>query len=99
MRTMCEKVDHLRIEGTRYELTRGREFTAQRSGASSVGVGGRVRLRFLYASCSPKGYEVTGWDGRRIRSFRASEVVATHASTKIPPSPEGFAPPARRRAR
>jgi hypothetical protein len=96
---MCEKVESLKIEGTRYELVKGREFTVQRSGASSAGHGEKLRLRFLYAHCSPKGYEVTGWDGQRIRSFRASEVVATHGTTKVPESPETFKPPARRRVR
>lgn len=87
---MLEALPTLDVLG--HTLARGVEFSTQdRPGAR------RRRLRFTYARATPKGHEVTAWDGNRTVTVRPCQIVTVHRTLKLPATPESFRPPARKR--
>jgi hypothetical protein len=74
------------------ELTPGREFTAFLDYAKTK----KKRLRFKYARPTAKGWELTGWDGRMIRTVPADGLLEVHRTSRI--SGGHSAPPPSRRS-
>ena len=62
------------------ELRPGVEFTAFLSTEKR----GKARLRFQYARSTPKGWELTGWDGRIFRTVQGDNLLKVHRTTRIP---------------
>lgn len=89
-----EPVYDLKLDGHRFPLTVGTEYSVR-----NLKDTGDVRARFLYARLTPKGWEVTGWTGKKIATVRGESVHTIHRTRKIPPSPDTMRPPARRRGR
>lgn len=89
-----ELVEEVELPGAHIILTAGAEFTAQERYGSR-----RRRVRFTAARRTPKGWELTGWDGHRVRTFRAEQVVELHLDRGVPDSPEAFRAPDRPRGR
>jgi hypothetical protein len=90
---VTEQLYEVALPGHRSALVEGAEFTAR--------IGGRekpTRLRFHHARLTPKGYELTGWDGRMMRTVHAERVVTIHRKDKVSKGASA-PPPARKRAR
>jgi hypothetical protein len=91
---VTEPIDTLPLDQAHLVLAKGAEFTAQAGHGQR-----RRRLRLCYAHPSPKGWEVTGWDGHAMRTYRADQILEVHLDSAVPePRPE-FKPPARRSGR
>jgi hypothetical protein len=88
---MTEALYELALPGHRSALVKGTEFTART-------IEKPTRLRFHHARLTPKGYELTGWDGRMMRTVRADQVVTIHRKGKVSAG-HSEPPKARRRAR
>ena len=87
---LLEPVDEIELPGAYLSLRAGAEFTAQ--GAAGAR---KRRLRLSYARLTPKGWEVTGWDGKGTHTYRADQIIEVHLDRQVEQG--GSRPPAARR--
>lgn len=87
-------VAELRLPDAHIVLTPGAELTAQEGTGRR-----RRRIRFMSGRLTPKGWEITGWDGDRVRTFRADQIIDVHLTPQIAESPDEFRAPSRRKGR